>query len=68
MQKQLIRMKRWKGKGPDFLAQKTPIVMAYWSAANAETAYGKTDFELQVIRFPEHLWAYACSINDRLWY
>lgn len=26
--------------------------MAYWGAANAETAYGKTDFELQVIGFP----------------
>lgn len=33
------------GEGPDFLAQKTPIVMAYWGAANAETAYGKTDFD-----------------------
>ena len=26
--------------------------MAYWGAANAETAYGKTDFDLQVIGFP----------------
>ena len=33
------------GEGPDFLAQKTPIVMAYWGAANAETAYGKPDFD-----------------------
>lgn len=41
-----------EGEGPDFLAQKTPIVMAYWSAANAETAYGKPDFNLQVIGFP----------------
>ncbi|MDE7014904.1 MAG: extracellular solute-binding protein [Kineothrix sp.] len=41
-----------EGEGPDFLAQKTPIVMAYWSAANADTAYGKLDFELQVIGFP----------------
>lgn len=41
-----------EGEGPDFLAQKTPIVMAYWGAANAETAYGKPDFELQVIGFP----------------
>ena len=40
------------GEGPDFLAQKTPIVMAYWGAANAETAYGKTDFDLQVIGCP----------------
>ena len=41
-----------EGEGPDFLAQKTPIVMAYWGAANSDTAYGKTDFELQVIGFP----------------
>jgi len=40
------------GEGPDFLAGKTPIVMAYWGAANAETAYGKTDFNMQVIGFP----------------
>ncbi len=40
------------GEGPDFLAQKTPIVMAYWGAANAVTAYGEPDFELQVIGFP----------------
>ncbi len=37
---------------PDFLAGKTPIVMAYWGAANTDTAYGKTDFEMQVIGFP----------------
>ena len=37
---------------PDFLVGKTPIVMAYWGAANTETAYGKTDFEMQVIGFP----------------
>lgn len=41
-----------EGEGEDFLAQKTPIVMAYWGAANTETAYGKTDFEMQVIGFP----------------
>ncbi len=41
-----------EGEGPDFLAQKTPIVMAYWTAANADTAYGKTDFTMQVIGFP----------------
>lgn len=41
-----------EGEGPDFLAGKTPIVMAYWGAANTETAYGKTDFELKVIGFP----------------
>ena len=41
-----------EGEGPDFLAQKTPIVMAYWGAANTETAYGATDFEMQVIGLP----------------
>ena len=41
-----------EGEGPDFLAGKTPIVMAYWGAANTETAYGKTDFEMQAIGFP----------------
>ncbi|MCI8402955.1 MAG: extracellular solute-binding protein [Lachnospiraceae bacterium] len=41
-----------EGEGEDFLEQKTPVVMAYWGAANTETAYGKTDFELQVIGFP----------------
>ncbi len=41
-----------EGEGADFLAQKTPIVMAYWGAANTETAYGKTDFEMIVIGFP----------------
>ncbi len=41
-----------EGEGDDFLSQKTPIVMAYWGAANTETAYGKTDFHMQVIGFP----------------
>ncbi len=40
------------GEGPDFMAQKTPIVIAYWGAANTDTAYGDTKFELQVIGFP----------------
>lgn len=39
-------------EGPDFLAQKTPIVMAYWGAANTETAYGNPDFNMLVIGFP----------------
>ncbi len=39
-------------EGPDFLAGKTPIVMAYWGAAITETAYGNPDFNLQVIGFP----------------
>ena len=43
-----------EGEGADFLAQKTPIVMAYWGAANTETAYGATDFEMVVIGFPSH--------------
>ena len=34
------------------MAQKTPIVVGYWAAANADTAYGKPDFEMQVIGFP----------------
>lgn len=41
-----------EGEGPDFLAQKTPMVMAYWGAANSETAYGKPDFRMKVIGFP----------------
>ena len=41
-----------EGERADFLAGKTPIVMAYWGAANTETAYGKTDFEMRVIGFP----------------
>lgn len=41
-----------EGEGPDFLAQKTPIVMAYWGAANTETAYGDPDFNMEVIGFP----------------
>lgn len=44
-----------EGEGADFLAQKTPIVMAYWGAANAETAYAKPDFNMQVIGFPSDL-------------
>ena len=41
-----------EGEGADFLAQKTPIVMAYWGAANTDTAYGSPDFEMVVIGFP----------------
>lgn len=41
-----------EGEGPDFLAQKTPVVMAYWGAANSSTAYGNPDFQMQVIGFP----------------
>lgn len=41
-----------EGEGEDFLSQKTPIVMAYWGAANSDTAYGNPDFNMQVIGFP----------------
>ncbi|MCI8371200.1 MAG: extracellular solute-binding protein [Lachnospiraceae bacterium] len=41
-----------EGEGADFLAQKTPIVMAYWGAANTDTAYGNPDFQMLVIGFP----------------
>ncbi len=41
-----------EGEGEDFLAGKTPVVMAYWGAANSETAYGNTDFNMLVIGFP----------------
>lgn len=41
-----------EGEGEDFLNQKTPIVMAYWGAANSETAYGNPDFNMLVIGFP----------------
>ena len=44
-----------EGEGPDFLAQKTPVVMAYWGAANTDTSYGSPDFELQVIGFQSSL-------------
>lgn len=44
-----------EGEGADFLAGKTPIVMAYWGAANTATAYGDTDFEMRVIGFPSSL-------------
>ena len=36
---------------PDFLAGRTPIVMAYWGAADAEAAYGMPDFETVVVGF-----------------
>ena len=41
-----------EGEGADFLAGKTPIVMAYWGAANTDTAYGSPDFNMVVIGFP----------------
>lgn len=44
-----------EGEGEDFMTQKIPIVMAYWGAANTDTAYGSPDFDLQVIGFPSSL-------------
>lgn len=41
-----------EGEGADFLAGETPIVMAYWGAANTNTAYGNPDFNMLVIGFP----------------
>lgn len=41
-----------EGEGEDFLAGKTPIVMAYWGAANTNTAYGDPNFNMLVIGFP----------------
>ncbi|NBK77917.1 extracellular solute-binding protein [bacterium D16-76] len=41
-----------EGEGADFLAGETPIVMAYWGAANTDTAYGRADFTMKVIGFP----------------
>ena len=50
--KKAYRSEAIEGEGADFLAGKTPIVMAYWSAANSETAYGNPDFNMLVIGFP----------------
>lgn len=41
-----------KGEGADFMAGECPIVMAYWGAANTDTAYGNPNFNLEVIGFP----------------
>lgn len=40
------------GEGQDFMDGKTPIVMAYWGAANTDTAYGNPSFDMEVIGFP----------------
>lgn len=40
------------GEGADFMEGKTPIVMAYWGAANTDTAYGNPSFNMEVIGFP----------------
>lgn len=40
------------GEGPAFKEGKTPIVTAYWAAANNKSLYGDLDFNLDVIGFP----------------
>lgn len=40
------------GEGSDFMEGKTPIVIAYWGAANTDTAYGNPSFNMEVIGFP----------------
>ncbi len=40
------------GEGADFMAGDCPIVMAYWGAANTDTAYGSPYFDMEVIGFP----------------
>lgn len=40
------------GEGPAFKEGKTPIVTAYWAAANNKSLYGDLDFHLDVIGFP----------------
>ena len=40
------------GEGEDFMAGDCPIVMAYWGAANTDTAYGDPSFDMEVIGFP----------------
>lgn len=40
------------GEGEDFMAGTCPIVMAYWGAANTDTAYGSPSFNMEVIGFP----------------
>ncbi len=43
------------GEGQAFLDGECPIVMAYWGAANTETAYGKPPFTMEVVGFPSDL-------------
>lgn len=40
------------GEGDDFMAERCPMVMAYWGAANTDTAYGNPSFTMEVIGFP----------------
>lgn len=43
------------GEGEAFLAGETPIVMAFWAAANPGRRYGSPDFTMKVIGFPSSL-------------
>lgn len=40
------------GEGPAFRAGETPMVMAYWGAANRPNLYGELPFDMDVIGFP----------------
>lgn len=40
------------GEGDDFMAGKSPMVVAYWGAANTDTAYGNPSFTMEVVGFP----------------
>ena len=40
------------GEGDDFMAGESPMAMAYWGAANTDTAYGNPSFTMEVIGFP----------------
>lgn len=49
------------GEGDDFMAGTCPIVMAYWDAANTDTAYGSPSFNMEVIGFPSARGQMPCS-------
>lgn len=40
------------GEGDDFMAGECPMVVAYWGAANTDTAYGNPSFTMEVVGFP----------------
>ena len=44
-----------EGEGEDFMNGECPFVMAYWGAANTDTAYGNPNFDLEVIGFPSDM-------------
>ena len=54
------------GEGADFMAGDCPIVMAYWGAANTDTAYGSPDFNMEVIGFPTERGQMPSALDDRL--